>query len=125
MPAIIWAAFIYAASSVPSGRIQWWLFHRFDKLVHLGIFYVLGLLVYRAIHAGNGPSKFSYRRVGLMLLIVLGYGLFDEMHQASTPGRSVDFKDFVADAAGGVLAAVTALIHHRISAVRGRPGQDT
>jgi VanZ family protein len=54
----------------------------------------------------------------LMLLIVLGYGLFDEMHQASTPGRSVDFKDFLADAAGGVLAAATVIIHQRISRKR-------
>jgi VanZ family protein len=104
MPAILWAACIYLASSMPSGRIQWWLFHRFDKVIHLTIFFVFGLLVYRGLHRWSDPRKFSHKRVFLMLMIVLGYGLFDEIHQGNTPGRSVDLGDFLADVAGGVLA---------------------
>jgi VanZ family protein len=123
MPAIVWAAFIYTASSVPSGRLQWWLLHRFDKLVHLGIFYVLGLLVYRALHEGNAPSTFSSKRVVLMLIIVLGYGFFDEFHQTFTPGRSgMDLGDLIADVAGGALAAGTAAGYHLISRRRERRG---
>lgn len=118
-PAIVWAALIYSASSIPAGRIGWWLLHRVDKLVHMGIFYVLGLLVYRAFHGGDGPSVFSNKRIFLMLFIVLGYGMFDELHQGSTPGRMVDVKDFLADAAGGVLAALSVIVHDRLSRRRG------
>ena len=114
-PAIIWAALIYTASSVPSGRLGWWLLHRVDKLIHLGIFYILGLLVYRALHGGSGPSVFSYKRIILMLFIVIGYGLTDEMHQWSTPGRQFDVKDLLADAAGGMLAALTMIFQDRLA----------
>ena len=111
MPAIVWAGLIYFASSVPSGRIRWSLLHRYDKILHLGIFFILGLLVYRALNRGTNPWRFSSNRIILMLLIVLGYGLFDELHQGSTPGRTVDFMDFLADAAGGILAAGVAIVH--------------
>lgn len=114
-PAIVWAALIYTASSIPSGRLGWWLLHRIDKLIHMGIFFILGLLVYRALHGGNGPSVYSYKRIFLMLFIVLGYGFLDELHQGSTPGRTVDVKDFLADAAGGLLAALTATLLDRLA----------
>ena len=120
MPAIIWAGCIYVASSIPSGSIQWWILHRLDKAVHLTIFFIFGLLVYRALHRGNGPSQFSYKRVFLMLVIVLGYGLFDELHQANTPGRSVDLRDLLADMAGGILAGGTAIVTNVINNRRAR-----
>ena len=122
VPAILWALCIYVASSIPSGRIQWWLFHRFDKLIHLTIFLVFGLLVYRGLHRWENPSGFSYKRILIMLLIVLGYGLFDELHQGNTPGRTVDVGDFVADVAGGVLAGGILVIANQISRRRSNPG---
>lgn len=111
LPAILWAAFIYIASSVPSGRLQWWLFHRFDKLVHIAVFYVLGLLVYRALHPAIPRTALSPRRIVFMFVIVIGYGLFDELHQTFT-GRNFDSKDFLADAGGGVLAGLTIYAFH-------------
>ncbi len=120
MPAIVWAVCIYVASSVPSGRLQWWLLHRWDKAVHLIIFFIFGLLVYRALHKGSEPFQFSYKRIFLMLFIVLGYGLLDELNQANTPGRSVDMRDLLADVTGGILAGGAALVTHRFFNRRGR-----
>lgn len=121
MPAIVWAICIYIASSIPAGRIQWWLLHRFDKVIHLGIFFVFGLLVYRGLHQWSAPTQFSYKRVIFMLMVVLGYGLFDEMHQGSTPGRSVDFRDFLADVAGGILAGTVVTVMNYMQERRSRP----
>ena len=122
MPAIVWAICIYVASSIPSGRLHWWLFHRLDKVIHVTIFFVFGLLVYRGLHQWAGPSQFSYKRVIFMLVIVLGYGLFDELHQGNTPGRYVDIRDFLADIAGGMLAGAAIIVMNGIRARRSRPG---
>ena len=54
-----------------------------------------------------------------MLFIVLGYGLIDEFHQASTPGRSVDLRDFLADVAGGILAGSAVIVTHFVHSRRG------
>jgi len=120
MPAILWAGLIFVASSMPASRLQGWILHRFDKAVHVVIFYILGLLVHRALRGPDSSSSPTSWRIPVMLLIVLGYGFFDEVHQAGTPGRSVDVKDFLADAAGGLLAAATAFIHHRMTVRRER-----
>jgi VanZ family protein len=125
MPAIFWAVCIFIASSIPGGKISWWLFHRFDKVIHITIFTVFGLLVYRALGPGDPPSKFSYKRVFFMLLIVLGYGMFDELHQGFTPGRSVDIKDLLADVAGGALSAGIVLISHIVTGRRMDTGRQT
>ena len=120
MPAIVWAICIYVASSVPAGRVQWWILHRWDKAVHLIIFFIFGLLVFRALHRGDQSPQFSYKRVFIMLLIVLGYGFFDELHQATTPGRSVDLRDFLAAVAGGILAGGVAVVTHMVNNRRAR-----
>ena len=41
-----------------------------------------------------------------VVLIVSFYGILDEFHQLFTDGRSVDFKDWVADTFGAILASV-------------------
>jgi VanZ family protein len=120
MPAIFWACCIFIASSIPGGRLQWWILHRFDKILHAAIFAVFGLLVYRALHRGGKPSRFSYKRIFFMLVIVLGYGIFDELHQAYTPGRSVDVRDLLADLVGGILAGGIILISNMIDLRRSR-----
>lgn len=119
LPAILWGVCIFIASSIPTGRDHWWLLHRYDKLVHGVIFCVFGLLVYRALHRGPAPSMFSYKRVWMMLAIVIGYGIFDELHQAYTPGRSVDGKDLLADVAGGVLAGGILAVSNFVATRRG------
>lgn len=62
---------------------------------------------------------FSYKRVWMMLAIVIGYGIFDELHQAYTPGRSVDGKDLLADVAGGVLAGGILAVSNFVATRRG------
>jgi VanZ family protein len=84
------------------------MLHRVDKLVHFGIFFIFGLLVYRALFTQNSPPVFSYKKIWIMLVIVIGYGIFDELHQGFTPGRSVDLKDLLADTGGGLLAGLMA-----------------
>ena len=123
-PAVAWGAVIFAASSVPSTKIPSLLLLSYDKLIHGGIFFVLGILVYRAIRPlGAAPGDATAFNLGRMMLsvgIVILYGASDEVHQAWVPGRSVDILDLSADAVGGLLAAVVLFLLSRWRA-RTRP----
>lgn len=45
-----------------------------------------------------------------MLVIVLGYAILDELHQGTTPGRSVDVLDLLADVMGGLFAGLVTFL---------------
>lgn len=118
-PAVLWAVCIFIASSIPSHRIRWILVHPLDKVVHFGVFFILGLLVYRALFSGDSTRGFTSKKVWIMLVIVIGYGISDELHQGFTAGRSVDALDLLADTGGGLLAAVIVYIFRKKSLPEG------
>ena len=66
-----------------------------DKLAHFAVFFAIATLLWIAL---DGHL--------LLLVIVLtaGIGALDEWHQASLPGRSADYTDFLTDLAAAVLA---------------------
>jgi len=96
-------------SSLPQG----------DKVAHAGWFFLLGLLVWRAIREGEGWPR---RRAALLLVLgALLWGVSDEAHQFFVPGRSVEAADVAADLAGASVAALLAeplLRRLRLVAVR-------
>lgn len=106
LPAIVWALFIFVASSVPSTRIPLVLFKYFDKPIHILIFGILGVLVYRALEPDPQRNRFALKTALITFGIVISYGVLDEFHQGYTPGRSVDLYDLMADAVGGILAVL-------------------
>lgn len=116
-PAVAWGAVIFAASSVPSTKIPSLFLLSYDKVIHAGIFFVLGILVYRALRpfgtSANAGSSFSAGRMLLSVGIVILYGATDEVHQAWVPGRSVDLLDLTADTVGGILAALVVYVSAR------------
>lgn len=65
-----------------------------DKLAHLTVFCVLLIL----LRAGLGLPLW------LALLLTLGIGAADELHQAGLPGRFASLQDWFADLAGALLA---------------------
>lgn len=67
-----------------------------DKVAHFGVFGLLAILVVR-----NG---FPPRRAWFAVLAVSLFGLTDEWHQSFTPGRFVEFADWVADTLGAIIA---------------------
>ncbi len=70
----------------------------FDKAAHFAVFGLLATLVARS---GFRPS-----RMGWAVLIVSLFGLTDEWHQGSTPGRSMEAYDWIADTLGAITAVV-------------------
>lgn len=107
-PPVAWAALIFAASSVPNLRPEAGV-PGVDKVVHFGVYTVLGLVLARA--AG--------RRAWLAVLLGWAYGLSDEIHQMFVPGRTPEVADWVADAAGVLLGL---FLYHRWAARRAERG---
>ncbi|MBL8115356.1 MAG: VanZ family protein [Acidobacteria bacterium] len=80
------------------------LFPHSDKVVHVGYFFLIALLAYRA---GRHAEGWTRGRAGLVaLLATAGFGLADEFHQSFTPSREADVWDLVADLTGAACAAV-------------------
>jgi VanZ family protein len=75
----------------------------FDKLAHFCVYGLLATLIFRLI-----PSESRIGRAAwLVILVVSLFGLSDEIHQAYTPGRYVEFADWVADTLGAGVAVFT------------------
>ena len=96
IPVVLWAAIILTGTSVPSvpdagppGS---------DKLVHFGMYAVLGLLAMRAAWEGGGPRTIVMTLAGVAL-----FAAVDEWHQHFIPTRSADMADWVADVAGATV----------------------
>lgn len=119
-PALAWACVIFIASSIPSTRLPRFIHMINDKVIHAAVFFILGLLVYRALEFRAKPAMFVWGRALIAVLIVSVYGLSDEFHQRYVPGRTVDVLDFTADTIGGVLSAAVLYAGYRI--VKGKGG---
>jgi VanZ family protein len=105
-PALVWAGVVFALSSVPGKSLPQVQAPDFDKVAHLGVYAVLGALVLRGLLRTTSLTS----RRAIVLAMVLGtlYGITDEFHQSFTPGRTPDWHDVAADAAGSLLGALAA-----------------
>jgi VanZ family protein len=94
LPAALWAAVIFAGSSVPGSSIP----GGYSVYGHLAEYAVLATLV-----------VFAERRRGLVVAGVVAlavcalYGASDELHQAFTPLRTPDPVDWLTDVAGACI----------------------
>ena len=110
MPPIVWAAIIFVESSIPG--------HAFpstplgtDKVVHVGIFFILGWLSHRAF-THQSSELISKLSLYLTQVVTILYGFADEFHQLFVSGRTADMYDMAADALGGFLFIVVFLVFH-------------
>lgn len=67
---------------------------------HFAAYFVLGLSFVWAI----GEDKPSWKRMFLVVLLCLIYGLTDEYHQTFVAGRTADWRDIRNDGIGAALA---------------------
>ncbi|MBI3195742.1 MAG: VanZ family protein [Ignavibacteriae bacterium] len=103
-PAFAWAIIIFIASSFPSVRLPKFEFISVDKLLHIGVFFVLGFLVFRALESNKQEQMKTWKRVVVSSLLSISYGVADEVHQSFVPGRHLDKYDMLADAIGALAA---------------------
>lgn len=73
------------------------------KLAHLGEYFVLSVLLLRALRA-DAPVAWRWRWAALALTLAVGFAALDELHQAFEPRRHGSLLDLGIDAAGAALA---------------------
>lgn len=114
LPAILWACLIFVSSSITSSQMPELAIFRFDKFIHLGVYFVFAFLVYRAFRYQNRFPALA-RHAGLItVVIIVLYGASDEIHQYFVPGRDSDVVDLLADTTGGVLLVALLWIKERV-----------
>lgn len=112
LPVLLWAAVIFAFSSLPQGITPSLEGEALDflakKAAHVFEYAVLSLLLYRALRAHGRSGWWCVLGVGL-------YALSDELHQSFVPGRGAAFRDVFIDLA--TAGAMVLLLNYH----RGRP----
>ena len=76
-----------------------------DKSQHLVGYVGLGVVVCRAL-AGGFPRRVNRAAAIGTLLLTIGYGVTDELHQMFVPNRSSEMGDLYADAAGAAIGLI-------------------
>jgi VanZ family protein len=111
LPVLLYCLLIFIQSSFPaSEHVPEFDFS--DKLLHMGAYAVLGFFLYRAFSAmDNGAT--TVRLIAMSIFLTALYGASDEIHQYFVPSRSAELLDFAADAIGGILGAMTAMIIYK------------
>ena len=82
------------------------LHHAIRKCAHFTEYFILSLLIFRGIRAGE--KGWHLRWAFVTVLIVFGYAALDEFHQSFVPGRQAAFTDVLIDASGGFAAQLVA-----------------
>ena len=104
-PPIAWAALVLVLTSVPLPPTAVSGIEGVDKVVHAGLYGVLGALAARSAW----DARPGLAAVAGVLLGVLLFAALDEWHQSFIPGRSADPRDWLADAVGAIAGAALAV----------------
>lgn len=136
LPPILWAGlvFIFSGNSFSSENTSplllpffHWLFPQattelvqslhvlIRKLGHFTEFFVLAILLYRALRGGRGAA-WQWRVAAQTLGLVLLYAIADEVHQMFVPSRSPAWADSLLDFVGGCCAVGLLYARHRTRA---------
>ena len=93
LPAALWAATIFALSSIPGRALPELPLWNADKLVHAAVYAVLGALCWRGARSSFAPGTAPWRVVLIAVLLTSLYGIADEIHQMFVPNRAPDPND--------------------------------
>lgn len=108
VPLVGWFLVVFNLSSTPGNELPRLHIPHFDKLFHAAEYFLLSVLMVRAMDASFGMSskeeksfKAGLAKLSLLTIIIsLYYSIFDEWYQIRIPGRSCDFFDLFADCIG-------------------------
>jgi len=101
LPVLAYVTTIFALSAQPNFTPPL-RFTSADKLLHLGEYLVLGILLVRALRATLRVSRPLFAAV-IAISAVVVIGAADENFQRLIPGRQCELLDFLADVSGGTI----------------------
>lgn len=97
---LLWLVIIWTVSSIPSSELPGIKILSVDKVAHLGIYLILGILVNNVLKS----IKAGRVTIHLVYAILLLNAALDEAHQQFIPGRSVSGYDLLANSMGLLVA---------------------
>ncbi len=105
---VLWAVVIFAVSARPGSTLP----GGYSVQGHLGEYFILGGLLFRALSARRTA------RYAVVLAVILAsiYGITDEVHQHFVVMRTPDVTDWGLDTVGAFLGAMTAYALGRLRA---------
>lgn len=101
-PSLAYAAFIFVLSSLerPPFLAD---FDLNDKWKHFLLYAAFAVLVFRSASVSVARRAAA---VWMTIVLVSAYGVTDELHQRFVPGRSCDWRDWLADTAAAMAVSV-------------------
>ena len=118
--ALLWAAFVLLICIIPGDELpdfDFWELNIEDKLAHVGVFFILGVLIMLG-NKSYGPLV-KNRGKAQTLTIVLGitYGIATEAIQGYyIPGRFASFPVFLADSVGVIIGTFSSAFLQKMRA---------
>jgi len=101
LPALAYVTAVFIVSAQPNLKPPLH-FASADKLLHVGEYLVLGILLVRALRATLRVSRPLFAAM-IAVSAVMVVGAADENFQRFIPGRQCDLVDFAADLVGGTI----------------------
>jgi VanZ family protein len=98
------------------------LHHIIRKCAHFTEYFVLSMLILRAIRAGEKGTHLRWALI--TILIVAGYASLDEYHQSFVPGRQAAVHDVLIDTSGGITAQIVASLFVLLGKAREKRRRD-
>jgi VanZ family protein len=111
LPPILWAVFIVVITSLPASAVPevGGVPTGTDKLVHLGVYAILGWL---SVRAAWTPER-GWRAWLLTILIIAALAATDEWLQRYSPGRTPNIWDWIADVTGATIGVTIGVLLRR------------
>lgn len=104
LPVVVWCAAIFVQSGFASPEsLPSWPYG--DKLLHLGAYGLMAILVVRALNAHERWAGRIRPLWTLAVAVTVLYGFSDEWHQSFISERTADAADLLADGIGAVAGA--------------------
>ena len=103
---IIWAIVIFILCSMPGDNLpKTSAIHipHFDKLVHFGMFFIMGIFLYAELNFQTRLKRFQIILISILVITIYG-GLIEYLQQHFFTNRSGDYMDLIADVLGGLTA---------------------
>ncbi|MFP4250288.1 MAG: thioredoxin [Armatimonadota bacterium] len=113
LPPVAWGVFILVVTSIPRMPVPLPEVSGIDKVSHLAVYGVLGLLLMRAFI--NCQELSVGRATGWTLAAGGIFAVLQELNQTWIPGRGAEVLDLAANIAGLVLAAAAVVVWHRLT----------
>jgi VanZ family protein len=103
---ILWMLLVLIFSSIPSSRIPDLHINFSDKLLHVGQYFIAGLLLFFY----STSRTYTLRKLELSFTYLAVFSILDELHQLFIQGRSVCIWDATANVTGVFFALLFSII---------------